>query len=182
MGNWWGWEWQTESWYSHGCYRAQKVFTPADFSLQSRILSHCTVTTSELKCFLFRLHRSTMIFYLKQDNLRLWNFSFLLLWRYCDIKHIFNFSLHCLFFISLHENFRKSSFISQQNLSYILQQRMCLLFDNILFVAMHYLTAVGMGTKNQNVYSNGQNISGVILLFFLLVSTLSTVCIFLASI
>lgn len=74
----------------------------------------------------------------------------------------------------------RSSFISQQSLPYILQQRICLLFDNILFVAMHYLTAVGMGTKNQNVYSHKQNTSGIIILFFLLSCTLSTVCMFLA--
>lgn len=55
----------------------------------------------------------------------------------------------------------RSSFISQQNLSYILLQRICLLFDNILFVAIHYLTAVGMATENENVYSNGQNMTGI---------------------
>lgn len=94
-------------------------------------------------------------------------------------SNTFLISLSTVYFLFLYMKIlERSSFISQQNLSYILQQRMCLLFDNILFVAMHYLTAVGMGTKNQNVYSNGQNISGVILLFFLLVSTLSTVCIF----
>lgn len=103
--------WQTESWYLHGCYCEWKVFTPADFSLQSRILSsHCTITTSYLKCFIIRLHCSMMIFYLKRGNLRLWNFSFLLLWRFCYNKHVFHFSLHHLFCISLYENFRKIKF------------------------------------------------------------------------
>lgn len=79
---------------------------------------------------------------------------------------MFSISLSTIYFVFLYMKIlERSSFISQQNLSYILQQRIRLLFD-ILFVAMHYLTAVGMCTKNQNVYSHGQNTSGIILLFF----------------
>lgn len=79
------------------------------FTAEQDSFSHCTTTTSYLKCLIIRLHCS-MIFYLKHGSLRLWNFSFLLLWRPCYNKHIFHFSLHCQFRISLYENFRKIQF------------------------------------------------------------------------
>lgn len=98
-----------------------------------------TTTTSFSKCFILRLRCSIMISYVKQDKLRLWNFNFELLWRFC-LTNTFLISLSNVYFVFLYMKIlERSSFISQQNLSYILQQRICLLFDNILFVAMHYL-------------------------------------------